>query len=88
MEITNIRFRKKNSSRVLAVATIIIDDFIVINDILIINGSERLFIAMPSRMDKDGCFRDVVHPIDSKSRAKLEKVVIRAYEDYLTKTFC
>ncbi len=82
MNITDIRIRKlMDSNRMKAVISITIDDMLVVHDIKVIQGEERLFVAMPSRRDELGAFRDVVHPIDSQSRKYLEEAIIKVYED-------
>jgi len=60
-------------------ATVTLDGVFVIRGIKIIQHSDRYFIAMPSRRQKDGSFRDVAHPISSEFRAQLEKIVMERY---------
>ena len=38
-----------------------------------------VFVAMPSRKENEGIFRDVVHPITREAREKLEKTVLEHY---------
>ena len=45
----------------------------------IVQGEERLFVAMPSRRDDNGVFRDIVHPIDSELRNEIEGEILSAY---------
>ena len=55
MQITDVRIRKvTKEGRMKAVASITLDDEIVIHDIKIIEGDKGLFIAMPSRKATDG----------------------------------
>ena len=42
-------------------------------------GSDRLFVAMPSRRDETGVYRDIVHPITSEERKEIESSVLDAY---------
>ena len=74
-----IRFVKKDDSKLKAVASITIDDCFVIHDIKIIDGHDRLFLAMPSRRMPDGRFRDIAHPVGHTLRDKLEQQVLDAY---------
>ena len=46
-------------------ASVIIDDCFKITGIKIIEGSNGLFLSMPSRKLKDGTNRDIVYPINS-----------------------
>lgn len=59
MKITEVRiFQKTNADKKLkAFATITFDDSFVVRDVKIIERSEGLFIAMPSRRAKESCRR-------------------------------
>ena len=52
----------------------------------IIKGNGGLFVAMPSKRQKDGGFRDIVHPLDRKTRSGIEKAIFKAYQEELQKT--
>lgn len=81
MEITDIRIRKINSEgRMKAVVSVTFDDTFVVHDIKVIEGQEKLFVAMPSRKTPDGEFKDIAHPINTEMREKLENAIIREYE--------
>ena len=81
MTITDIRIRKlMNDGRLRAVISITIDDMIAIHDIKVIEGPNRLFVAMPSRREENGTFRDVVHPISAEAREYLETSILEVYE--------
>lgn len=84
MNITDIRIRKlMNEGRLRAVISITIDDMIAIHDIKVIEGPNRLFVAMPSRREENGVFRDVVHPISAAAREYLETTILDAYQKEL-----
>ena len=38
---------------------------------------------MPSRKDETGIYRDIIHPIDPKTRDEVENAIISAYERYV-----
>ncbi len=81
MEITDIRIRQTTEEgRMKAVATVTFDATLAVHDIKIIQGSDRLFLAMPSRRMPDGSYRDIVHPIHPAFRAALEEAVLTQYE--------
>lgn len=82
MKITDVRVRlvSKDDAKLKAVASITIDDCIVVHDIKIINGREGLFISMPSRKTPDGEYKDIVHPINTETREEVKKAVLDAYE--------
>ena len=84
MNITDIRIRKTyTENRLRALVSITVDYDLAVHDIKVIEGPERLFVAMPSRRDEGGAFRDIAHPITAQAREQLEGCVLRAYWDYL-----
>ncbi len=84
MEITDIRVRKLNTEgKMKAVVSVTFDNAIVIHDIKIIDGQEKLFIAMPSRKTPDGEFKDIAHPINAQMRQYLEDAILKKYETAL-----
>lgn len=81
MQITNVFIRKVNSeSRMKAVANVTFDDAFVVKDIKLIEGPDGLFIAMPSRKTPNGEYKDIAHPINPETRAKVQNAIITAYE--------
>lgn len=81
MEITDVKFRHFNDEgRLKALVSVTFDDTFAVHDIKIIDGQNRLFLAMPSRRMPDGKYRDIVHPIGHQLRDELERTVLRAYE--------
>lgn len=84
MNITDIKIRKLlDDGRLRAIVSITLDNTIALHDIKIIEGPNRLFVAMPSRRDDNGVFRDIVHPISTVGRESLENEIIEAYQSYL-----
>ena len=63
-----------------AVASITIDDEMVVHDIKIIEGDRGLFIAMPSKKGANGEYRDIAHPINSGTRERIQNSVLAEYE--------
>ena len=73
MNITDIRIRKTyTENRLRALVSITVDYDLAVHDIKVIEGPERLFVAMPSRKDENGSFRDIAHPITPQARKQLE----------------
>lgn len=70
-----------------AVASVVIDDCLMLNDIKVIQGTDRLFVGMPSRKNVDGGFADMVHAIHNKARDCIEAPVLNAYENYLAQEY-
>ena len=84
MKITDIKIRKLlDSGKLRGVVSITLDDVFAVHDIKIIQGENRLFVAMPSRRDEKGTFRDVVHPINSEVRAEFESQILSSYQKEL-----
>ena len=84
MEISDIKIRKTmHDGRLRAVVSITIDNAIAIHDIKRVQGDERMFVAMPSRREDSGIFRDIIHPISSNVREEIEKKILNAYQSYI-----
>ena len=84
MEITDIRIRRMDSdARMKAVVSVTFDNSFVVHDIKIIEGDERLFIAMPSRKTPDNEFKDIAHPINPAMREELSSMILQKYESTL-----
>jgi len=82
MEITNIRIRKfYEEQRLKALVSVTLNDELAIHDLKVIQGPQRLFVAMPSRKDENGMFRDIIHPITQNLREQLEEAVLLEYEE-------
>lgn len=82
MKITDIRVRivNNNNDKLKAVASITIDDEIVVHDIKVINGKDGYFLSMPSRKTSEGEFKDIVHPIKTEVREMLKEKILAEYE--------
>lgn len=82
MTITDIKVRKIiPSGRLKGVISVTFDGAFAVHDIKVVQGDERLFVAMPSRRDTSGVFRDIVHPISSDVRKDIEDKILKAYEE-------
>ncbi len=80
MQITDIKIRKFfDEGPMKAVVSVTFNDCLAVHDIKVIYARDRYFIVMPSRKNPDGTYRDIVHPINSDFRTKLEEAVIDAY---------
>lgn len=80
MKITDIKIRKiSEDEKMKAIVSVTFDNELVVHDIKVIKGPEKLFIAMPSRKTPDGRFADIAHPINSEMRTILEDAVIEIY---------
>lgn len=85
MNISDIRIRKiLQDGRLRAVVSVTVDNSLAVHDIKIVQGDDRLFVAMPSRRDEVGVYRDIVHPISPNVRKDIESRIITAYEEQLS----
>jgi len=81
MEITDVRVRKIDSDgKMKAVVSVTFDNEFVVHDIKIIESQNGMFIAMPSRKAPDGEFRDIAHPINAETRAKIQDAILDKYD--------
>ena len=84
MEITDIQFRHLNQEgRLRALVSVTFDRTFSVHDIKVIDGPDRLFLAMPSRRLPDGRYRDIVHPVGPNMREKLEDAVLSEYQELM-----
>ena len=80
MRITKVTLKPIAMNKVVAVASIVIDDSFVIHDLRVVNGDKGLFVAMPSRKLPSGDFRDICHPISNEARDELQRIVLAEFE--------
>jgi stage V sporulation protein G len=83
MEITSVKVHKteREGSRMKGYATVTLDDCFVVRNIRIIQGEDKLFIAMPSRKVADDKYEDIAHPINAETRKMFEDKIIAEYEN-------
>ena len=80
VRVTSIRLLEGDGTRVLARASIVIDEMIAIHGLAIMPGRPTgLHLAMPRHVHTDGSKRDVVHPINQETRQYIEECVFDAY---------
>lgn len=80
MEITKVTLRPVAMNKVVAIASIVIDDCFVIHDLRVVNGDKGVFVAMPSRKLPNGEFRDICHPINTDARNGIQEAVLAEFE--------
>ncbi len=82
MNVTDIRVKRiSTEGKMKAVASVTFDNSFVVHDIKIIEGQDKLFTAMPSRRTPEGVFKDIAHPINSETRAELERLILEKYAE-------
>ena len=82
MNITEVRVNKVESSngKLVGIATVLIDDAIIINNIKIINNDGKRFISFPSIKLPDGKFMNTTHPVNSETREIFEKAIFAEFD--------
>lgn len=82
MTITDIKVRKIiHTGKLRGVVSVTFDNFFAVHDIKVVQGEERLFVAMPSRKDENGRYRDIVHPISTQARDVIESTILNAFNE-------
>jgi len=81
MHITEVRISLRDDAKLKAFASITLDDCFVIRGLKIIKGMTGIFVAMPSRKQKNGDYQDIAHPINSTTRKWVEDIVLQKYEE-------
>lgn len=80
IEITNIRLNLIENSNILAVATITLNDAIVISGIRLYEGRKEYYILFPARNNKNRKF-NVVFPCNNELREKILNEIQIKYID-------
>ena len=84
MDITDIKIRKTfDEGPLKAIVSVTFDNELAVHDVKIIYAKEKLFLIMPSRKNPDGTYKDIVHPINSDFRLKLESAILNSYQEVL-----
>lgn len=80
LEITSVKVQKveKENSKHKGTASVILNECFVVEGIRIIEGEEKLFLAMPSRKTATG-HKDMAHPITKECREMFEKAILEEY---------
>mgnify|MGYP002678724472 FL=1 len=83
MKITEVRIHLMGEDRLKAFASVTFDDAFVVRNMKIVEGTNGVFLCMPSRKLPDGTHKDMVHPINQEFREYLEENILKAYEEEL-----
>ncbi|MFB6344541.1 MAG: SpoVG family protein [bacterium] len=67
--------------RVLAYASVVLDEEFVVHNIRLVETEEKVFVAMPNEEYRDG-FRDIAHPISNGCRERIFKAIASAYNEH------
>ncbi len=88
LEITEVRVtlrEDEQNDRLKAFATMTLNNSFVIRGLKVIQGTNGVFVAMPSRRRPDGQFQDIAHPINNETRRWMEEIVLAEYQREATR---
>lgn len=83
MKVEATVYVNEGESKIKASASIKLEDCFVVKGIRIIEGSNGLFTAMPSRKNANGDYSDVCFPVTKEARAAINDEILRAYYEKL-----
>ena len=84
MQISDIKVRKTfDEGPLKAIVSVTFDNELAVHDVKIIYAKEREFLIMPSRKNLDGTYKDIVHPINTEFREKIQKAIMDNYHEVL-----
>jgi DNA-binding cell septation regulator SpoVG len=82
---------EREGSNIRGLARVYFDDSFIVNNVSILQGKEKLFVAMPSyktkQVDEKGkaVYQDVCYPVTKEFREKLYSEIISQYQQAKTK---
>jgi len=87
MNITEVRIQllKKPAGKLMAFATITLDNALVIKDFQVFSSARGYFVGMPSRKLPDGTWKETVFPIETELADSISSIILRAFEDERSK---
>jgi stage V sporulation protein G len=81
MQLTDIKIRKANGEgKLRAYVTITFDECFVVHNVKVIEGKDGMFIAMPSRKNRNGEYKDIAHPINGDFRNEMQEKILEKYQ--------
>lgn len=82
MRITDIKIKViKKDEKVKGIVEIVLDNEFCIHGIKILENQKGLFIAFPYKIDKNGKYKDLVNPINSETREKIQSAILTEYRE-------
>lgn len=72
--------QRNENDKLLGYASVTIGGVFAVNSIRLMDSEKGPFVAMPSRKDKEGNYRDICLPITSEMHKALNNAVIEGYK--------
>ena len=80
IEVTEVKVKKIDTvMRAKGLATVVLNNAILIRDIRIIEGENGIRLGFPAKKDANGQFIDYAHPINQETRDKIQKAILIEY---------
>ena len=73
------KIQKVNSNRILARVDIVINNFIVITNIRIVQGNNNLFVSMPQKKSLTGEYYNIVYFLEGKIKKEIDNIILNKY---------
>ncbi len=92
MNITQVKIYRLEASKVLALASITLDNEFVVSGLRVLSGQNGMWVSMPSKKNKEGTvnkdgspkpYSDVCFPITREAREEIQNAVISKYDESL-----
>ena len=73
------KIQKVNSNRILARVDIVINNFIVITNIRIVQGNNNLFVSKPQKKSLTGEYYNIVYFLEEKIKKEIDNIILDKY---------
>ncbi|MEG2054043.1 MAG: septation protein SpoVG family protein [Oscillospiraceae bacterium] len=79
IEVTKMRLQSNSKTRLLAVASVLCNDELVIHDIKIIKKGCEYIVTFPYQVDNKGVYRTTTYPINENLRLEFQREILNAF---------
>ena len=80
MTISEVRItRLESDGKIRAMASVTFDECFVVTGLKVLEGSNGLFVSMPSRKLPDGTYKDICFPVTRDTREAIQEAVLARY---------
>ena len=73
------KIQEVNSNRILARVDIVINNFIVITNIRIVQGNNNLFVSMPQKKSLTREYYNIVYFLEGKIKKEIDNIILNKY---------
>jgi stage V sporulation protein G len=81
MNITKVSVNKLENNKILALASIKINDEFVVGGLKVLQGQNGLWVAMPNYKKGNGEYQDIAYPVTADARETIQKAVLEKYSE-------